>query len=95
MGKIIVDTVACRREAERLRKAASEIENIKSRLTNLIGDTSDVWQGVAAGTLSESQEYTLKEFARLVMSIEEAAADVERIATEFEQAERNITGGLL
>ena len=95
MGKIIIDTQTCRREAERLRKTAGDIQNIRSRLTALSGETAEVWQGAASNALAGSQEYTLNEFSRLIALIEEAADDLERIAADFEQAEKNIAGGIL
>jgi WXG100 family type VII secretion target len=95
MDKITIDTQLCRREAERLRQTARDIENIKSRLISLAGGTADVWQGPASSALANTQEYTLAEFSRLITLIDEVADNIERVSAEVEQAERNITGGLV
>ena len=85
MKEIFIDVHVCRREAERLRKTADDMHNIRSRLTALAGMTAEAWQGVAANALLDSQEYTLKEFAMLITLVEEAAENIDRVVTAYEQ----------
>lgn len=75
-------------KAQKLQKAATELQRINTSSSNATSDLSSYWEGASANAFTESCARWQGEMASICTELEDIARSIKRVANEIRDADK-------